>query len=410
MTINLSKRKLTLGAVILLLTFAAGLAGIGFVRLYSLNNAKSAARQYLPSNAEFLSYYENDHIYAFRFFDSFQQERSEIEVDKTSSQIIKIQTQKVPDVFPETAALNEDALLKIVKNEIPDADINNMTLSEGPQHNYSSITFITDDSRGLFLLDSSSGTVIARTIKFGRPKVIPSEIGDDIGLLTLTELRGIGSQRVPGAVLQDLDIVYTDGHFSAEMDLYKDGNKYSLVLDAVSGDELGFSFYKDDWKEYGNWEPIELEKPLLDIVNLDDSLTISKSSGDTAASQVTSESSFSNETHTNPDTTNPSSDSSETQPSATASPTAVPTQSPKETQPDLPAVTPAPEQIVIGTERVKALVLSRLPDAQIGEIELDEDDGRLIYKGSAVSSETEFDFEIDAYTGTFAKWDADSDD
>lgn len=410
MTINLSKRKLTLGAVILLLMFVAGLTGIGFARLYSLNNAKSTARQYLPSTAEFLSFYENDHMYAFRFFDAFQQERSEIEVDKTSSQIIKIQTQKVVDVIHGMAALDKDALMKIVKNEIPGADISKMTLSKDPEQNYSSITFITGDSRGIFLLDSSSGTVIARTVKYGRPKVIPSEIGDDIGLLTLSELRSIGSQRVPGAVLQDLDIVYADGHFSAELDLYKDGSKYSLVVDAVSGDELAYSFYKDNWKEYGNWEPIELEKPLLDIINLDDSLKISKSSIDTTASLVTSESSFAIETKPFPEPTNPSSDSSETQPSATASPTNIPTPTPKETQPDLPAVTPEPEQIVIGIDRVKALVLSRLPGAQIGEVDLDEDDGRLVYKGSAVSGETEFDFEIDAYTGTFAEWDADTDD
>ena len=42
------------------------------------------------------------------------------------------------------------------------------------------------------------------------------------------------------------------------------------------------------------------------------------------------------------------------------------------------------------------------------EFERDSDDGRTIYKGEAVLDGWEYDFEIDAASGEFIKWEADN--
>lgn len=47
------------------------------------------------------------------------------------------------------------------------------------------------------------------------------------------------------------------------------------------------------------------------------------------------------------------------------------------------------------------------PEATISEIELDDDDGLLLYEGSAHISGVEYEFELDAHTGKLLQWDRD---
>lgn len=47
------------------------------------------------------------------------------------------------------------------------------------------------------------------------------------------------------------------------------------------------------------------------------------------------------------------------------------------------------------------------PQAMITEIELDEDDGRLIFEGDAILNGVEYEFGLDAHTGRLMEWDRD---
>lgn len=62
----------------------------------------------------------------------------------------------------------------------------------------------------------------------------------------------------------------------------------------------------------------------------------------------------------------------------------------------------------IGADKVKELIMERLPECRIAEIEMDWEDGRMIYEGEAFLNNTEYEFEIDAVTGEFLKWDVES--
>lgn len=61
----------------------------------------------------------------------------------------------------------------------------------------------------------------------------------------------------------------------------------------------------------------------------------------------------------------------------------------------------------------KKLVLAKVSGASeshIRDFKLDRDDGRLVYEGELRYNGMEYEFEIDAATGTFLEWDADEDD
>ena len=65
----------------------------------------------------------------------------------------------------------------------------------------------------------------------------------------------------------------------------------------------------------------------------------------------------------------------------------------------------------ISEARVKEIVLARVPGARVSDIrklKLDRDDGRMIYEGEIIYGGMEYEFEIDASTGTIIEWDVES--
>ncbi len=73
-----------------------------------------------------------------------------------------------------------------------------------------------------------------------------------------------------------------------------------------------------------------------------------------------------------------------------------------------PATEPADGQLLTEDE-VRELVAERLPDVDLSRmrLELDWDDGRRVYEGEVRDGRVEYDFELDAETGEFLKWEED---
>ncbi len=64
----------------------------------------------------------------------------------------------------------------------------------------------------------------------------------------------------------------------------------------------------------------------------------------------------------------------------------------------------------ISREKAQQLAQGKAPNATLVKLEFDYDDGRAIYEGELRDGRTEYDFEIDAVTGSFIKWEQDWDD
>ena len=64
----------------------------------------------------------------------------------------------------------------------------------------------------------------------------------------------------------------------------------------------------------------------------------------------------------------------------------------------------------ISREKAQQLAQAKAPNATLVKLEFDHDDGRAIYEGELRDGRTEYEFEIDAVTGSFLKWEQDWDD
>ncbi len=63
----------------------------------------------------------------------------------------------------------------------------------------------------------------------------------------------------------------------------------------------------------------------------------------------------------------------------------------------------------ISREKAQQLAQAKVPNATLVKLEFDFDDGRAIYEGELRDGRTEYEFEIDATTGSFIKWSQDWD-
>ncbi|MBE7043746.1 MAG: hypothetical protein E7399_09715, partial [Ruminococcaceae bacterium] len=76
--------------------------------------------------------------------------------------------------------------------------------------------------------------------------------------------------------------------------------------------------------------------------------------------------------------------------------------------------TSQPENVPVAgitEEQAKTLVLEKIPGASesdIREFKTDQDDGKLEYEGTIVYNNKEYEFEIDAATGTLIGWEEES--
>ncbi len=73
----------------------------------------------------------------------------------------------------------------------------------------------------------------------------------------------------------------------------------------------------------------------------------------------------------------------------------------------------APASTYMDAEAAKQLALTQVPGAtasDIAEFETDRDDGRIEYEGKIYYGGMEYEFEIDAYSGAFRKWECEYDD
>ena len=68
-------------------------------------------------------------------------------------------------------------------------------------------------------------------------------------------------------------------------------------------------------------------------------------------------------------------------------------------------------QVSVSEADARAAALARVEgaaDSDIRKMELEKDDGRLVYEGKIIYNNTEYEFKIDATTGDFLKWEQDS--
>lgn len=151
---------------------------------------------------------------------------------------------------------------------------------------------------------------------------------------------------VPNGIITDVDLEKSANGAVFEIEIHKDDLQYNLILNASTGEKISLTSHIDDWDN--------------DSYHFDWDWEHDAWQGNH------------NNNHTNSNT--------------------------------------SANNSIISIEKAKQIALDKIPGAIVKKIELDTDDGKTVYEGELRKGNWEYEFKIDAFTGTILEWDSDFDD
>lgn len=361
-------RKILAAAGAAVLVLAVGAASVMGVSAHAKNAAKETALQYLPKDAQLLSQEREDDSYEFKFHSAERKEKYELEIGRQTKALTEWKSQADAAEGAKAVKLTQQEAEQLVTGEITDAKITKTQLVEDDGQQVYEVAFQSDKCRGSYDIHPETGLILEREIKIGASIVIPltstpaSEVSNPSGgssgqqaggVIGIAKAKELALAEVPGATVTDIELERANNAYVYEIELYKDGYEYDLVLNAADGARVSLKSEKDDWDDNGGWQHHGDRTPV----------TTTQAAAQQGA---------------NPQQTQQAANPQQTQQSGS----------------------------YIGLAKAKTIVLQKLPGATIQKIELERDDGRVSYEGEAVKGNMEYEFDIDAYTGAILSWEA----
>lgn len=362
----LRNKKLIISLVCVLFISIVAIASAWGVSAASLSQATREAEKMVAPGASLLKAEKDGDEYVVKFYDAENKIKYEVCVDRKTKKVTELKTQSDIQTGSDTLNFTEDDIRTAVAAEYKGAIFDLVELSsESPQKYY--VRFHTDALKGTMIIHPENGDVLERKIKYGTPIVIPvtqnSPAADGTSYLTPEKAAEIAKAIVHNGIITDIDFEKHSKGYVYEIELYKDGYEYDLVLDAVTGKQQSLRSHKEHWDDDDgiDWNYHHVPEA---------------TSGSTKAPATAGSS---------PSTSGTTGTSGSTASAATVPPSA--------------ASSP-----YIGSQRAGEIALQKAGGGTLSKIEFDEDDGRKIYEGKIIRDDTQYEFEIDARTGSILEW------
>ena len=383
--------------VVMLIALALVLGSGGLIfQQYSaasaLSDAREAASEHVPSTASIQKEEKNDDEFYFQYFDAAHNETFDIYVDRKDYSQIRLLSRVDNTGGSEKVDYSRDEIINLVKTHYTGVDVQSVALVEGYKGFVYEVFFTGDNVRGQLSVNPLTGVIIERSLRLGNPMlVIRLNKDDDLDDYTMPhkniyisfeEARLIALEHIPDARIEEMDYDDYNGRLAIEIRMNHNTIEYEMKIDAQSG------------------EILKLDKDDISLAARDRDNNRYDQSDNDSDEAAFSEGTASSQTSQSESTTNPTEQAgTETETTKTTVEAPTTTTETKYTAPQL-----------IGTAKVKQIILDKVPGATIIELELDWDDGRVYYEGEAVDSKYEYEFEIDGYTGALVNWERDDRD
>lgn len=350
----INKRNGIIAAIAVILIVGAIILSTTFTQAMTLDEAKEIAKKYVPSTATFVTSEEEENKFEVMFHDDKNEEGFEVEINKETKQVKKVESQLDNDLGSKTVKLSENEIKKIVKKAFDGITSISANLTKDNGLYEYEVNFKSNDFYGNADVNPETGAILESTIKYGTAVTIPTDDQNKGDILTYEEAEKAAIKEAGGGFVKDIDLERKNGNYYYEIELIKDNVEYDYIVDAKTGKvtlehehDSYFDYDDDDWDDD------------------DDHYNPGTTGGNTSTS---GNSGNSGSTSGNNSGSNNG---------------------------------------LISVEKAKSIVLAKIPGATIVKIHLEKDDGIYIYEGEARLGNYEYDFEINASSGVIIDWDKD---
>lgn len=356
----INKRNGIIAGIIVVVVIAAIILSTTFSQAMTLDEAKEIAQKYVPSTAVFVTSEEEENKFEVMFHDDKNEEGFEVEINKETKKVKKVESQLDNDLGSKTVKLSKEEVKSIVKKAFSGITSISVNLTKDNGLYEYEVSFKSNDFYGNADVNPATGAILESTIKYGTAVTIPTDNSNKGDILTYDEAEKAAIKEAGGGFVKDIDLEKRNGNYYYEIELIKDNMEYDYIVDAKTGkvtlehEHESYFDYDDDWDDDDNYNP---------------GTTGGSSSGNSGNSGSTGNSGNSG-----------SSSSGNSSGSISGQ---------------------------ISLEKAKSIVLAKIPGATIIKIHLERDDGIYVYEGEARLGNYEYEFEINASSGVIIGWDKD---
>ena len=111
----INKRNGIIAAIAVVLVIAAIIFSTTFTQAMTLDEAKEIAQKYVPSTATFVTSEEEENKFEVMFHDDKNEEGFEVEINKETKRVKKVESQLDNDLGSKTVKLSESEVKDVVK-------------------------------------------------------------------------------------------------------------------------------------------------------------------------------------------------------------------------------------------------------------------------------------------------------
>ena len=348
----IDKRKIIACAAAVAVTGGIFASTAAFSNAMTLDKAKSLAKEHVPSTATFVKNDEEKTKFELEFYDSTQGATYDVEVSKDEERVMEVTMDKDSDLGGKSVKITEAQAKKLVTDEFTGAKVSNVYLNVDDNLYTYDVDFRSDDFYGDAELNAETGEMLESKIKYGQAVTIPVE-GDNAKNTSSTSKTGLLTYEQAKTKASELNGGNT-AIKSCELD--KDNGVFYYDVDFLNGSE------------------VKLNAKTGELISKEPAKTTNNNSQSANNNNQSSQS-----TSKAPATTNSNSGSSNNSGNSGK----------------------------ISEAKVREIVQAKVPGATIVKIELDYDDGILVYEVESYKGVYEYDFEINAASGVILDFDKD---
>lgn len=353
----LNKRNGIIAGIVILFVVIAVVVSTSFSSAMNLEKAKEIAQGYVPSSAKFMSSEEEDRYFEVAFYDEAKKEHFEVEVNKETGAVKKVESQLSNDGGSQSIVLTEEEAQKAVKDRVDGITSINTILTKDNELFEYEVSFKGDGFYGDADVNAESGAILDSVVKYGTVVTIPADNSQKSELLSYEEAKDAAIKEAGGGTVRDMDLDKENGDYFYEIELHIDGLERDYIVNAKTGEvmlesehECAFEFHHDDpYEETQEYVPEEEAVPQQSA-----SADVQPEQSDSSQSAQNSQSN---------------------------------------------------DNGLISEDEAKAIVRAKIPGAEFVEFYLEYDDGIAQYEGTAHLDGFEYEFEINAASGILIGWD-----
>ncbi len=355
----LNKRTGIITAAAVVCIIIAVVVSTSFSSAMNLDQAKDIAQKYVPSSAKFVGSEEEDRYFEVAFYDDENKEGFEVEVNKETGEVKKVESQLSNDAGSAEVKLTEDEAKKVVKDRFDGIQSITVVLTKDNGLYEYEASFKADGFYGDADVNAETGTILDSVVKYGTVLTIPTDESSDSGLISYDQARDLTLEEAGGGIIRDIDLDRENQDYFYEVELHIDGMERDYIVNAKTSEVMLASEHQCYFEDHHN---------------------------DDADDEYTEYVENYNENVDNFSEDNPSS-STEVDVSADGN------------------VDNGNGNGLLTETEAKDIVWAKIPGAEIVEFYMERDDGIQQYEGKAHLDGYEYEFEINAASGVIINWD-----